>query len=506
MYRLYSPAALVLFLSALLTTLTALGDDEVFEVSEISNEGRVVSAGFADFDGDGRKDLMIASLNGMPPEETRTVQVHLQNPGGSYSTIPSHVIAIPKGSAVYDVADLKDTPGEELVLLRPDAITILSIAHTEVAEWNIPVEGPSTVAASDDERGFDSYKLVYDIAPEPLILVPQIGLVSVLTADGERMGQIDVGSRANYFVARSSSIFSAESDLQLYLDTPKLSVGDVNGDTRTDIVAATRHEIRVFLGREDGRFDREPSYAHALKLISPLDHSRGSGSVVTIARDVNNNGLLDLVITHVEGTFSDTVTTTYFYRNQNGRWDLDNPDEKFVSDGTLSSDLLLDIDGDDAFELVRIQFKFSVLEVVEILLTRKIDSVIEVHRLQPDGRFDTKPSSRRKFSTGISFDTFRPKGFMPQAGIDVNADGLMDVVTSADGKGIEIHLGTEDEPFTRRTARQDMSTTGRIRFADFNDDDLLDFVLYDSQSFDAPLQIGRNRGVLPNLATNDEEQ
>ena len=31
-----------------------------------------------------------------------------------------------------------------------------------------------------------------------------------------------------------------------------------------------------------------------------------------------------------------------------------------------------------------------------------------------------------------------------------------------------------------------MSTTGRIRFADFNDDDLLDFVLYDPQSFDAP--------------------
>jgi hypothetical protein len=448
---------------------------------------------------------MIASLNGMPPEETRTVRVHLQNPDRSYSTSPSHVIAIPKWSAVYDIADVKDTPGEELVLLRPDAITILSIADAEVVEWNIPVEGPSTVAASDDERGFDSYRLVYDIAPRPLILVPQIGVVSVLTADGERIGQIDVGGRANYFVARSSSIFSVESDLQLYLDTPKLNIGDVNGDARVDIVAATRHEIRVFLGRADGRFDREPSYAHALKLISPLDHSRGTGSVVTIARDIDNNGLLDLVITHVEGTFSDTVTTTYFYRNRDGRWDLENPDEKFVSDGTFSSDLLLDIDGDNAYELVRIQFKFSLLEVVEILLTRKIDSVIEVHRLQPDGRFDTKPSSRRKFSIGISFDTFRPKGFMPQAGIDINADGLMDVVTSANGKGIEVYLGTEDEPFKRRTARQDMSTTGRIRFTDFNDDGLLDFVLYNSQSFDAPLQIGRNRGILPNLATNDEE-
>jgi hypothetical protein len=505
MFRLYSHAALLLFLGSFLTPFTALGDDEVFEVSEISNDGRVVSAGFADFDGDGRKDLMIASLNGIPPEETRVIRVHLQNPDGAYATLPSHVIAIPKWSAVYDLADLKDTPGVELVLLRPDAITILSIADKEVVEWNIPVQGPSTVAAADDERGFDLFKLVYDIGPNPLILVPQIGLVSVLTADGEQMGQIDVGGRANYFVGRSSSIFSAESDLQLYLDTPKLSIGDVNGDAHADIVAATRHEIRVFLGRADGRFDREPSYAHALKLISPRDHSRGTGSVVTVARDVDNNGLLDLVITHTEGTFSDTVTTTYFYLNRDGRWDLANPDDKFVSEGTFSSDLLLDIDGDNVYELVRIQFKFSVLEVVEILLTRKIDSVVEVHRLQPNGRFDAKPSSRRKFSTGISFDTFRPKGFMPQAGVDINADGLMDVVTSADGKGIEIYLGTEDEPFTGRTARQDMTTTGRIHFSDFNDDGLLDFVLYDSQSFDAPVQIGRNRGVLPNLATNDEE-
>jgi hypothetical protein len=500
-----SPGARVLLLGAFFSTCTvALADDKVFEISEISGEGRVVSARFADFDGDGRKDLMIASLNGMPPEEQRSIRVHLQDPDGSYPTIPSHVVTIPKWSAVYDIADLKDAPGEELVLLRPDAITILSIADAEVIEWNIPVEGPSTVAASDDERGFDSFKLVYDMGPKPLILVPQIGLVSVLTADGTLMGQVDVGRRANYFVARNSSIISVESDLQLYLDTPKLSIGDVDGDARADIVATTRHEIRVFIGRPDGRFDREPSFTHSLKLISPLDHSRGSGSVVTTARDVDNNGLLDLIITHVEGTFSDTVTTTYFYRNRDGRWDLANPDDQFVSDGTFSSDLLLDIDGDDADELVRIQVRFSVLELVEVLLTRKIDSVIAVHRLLPDGRFDTKPTSRKKFSTGISFDTFRPKGFMPQVGIDINADGLMDVLTSANGKGIEVYLGSENELFSGKTAMQKMSTTGSIRFADYNDDGLLDFVLYDSQSFDASVRIGRNLGVLPNSTTNSD--
>ena len=259
-----------LFLGAAIATSgSSLADDKIFEIDEISRDGRVVNARFADFDGDGRKDLMVVTLTGIPPEEQRSIRIHLQDSDGSYPSDPSRVVPIPDRSAVFDIADVKDAPGEELVLLRPDGITILSIADTEIVEWNIPVEGPSTVAAADDERGFDSFKLVYEMGSQPLILVPQIGLVSVLTVDGTLMGQVDVGRRANYFVARRPSIISVESDLQLYLDTPKLSIGDVDGDERADIVAATRHEIRVFLRRSDGRFDREPSYTHALKTDQP---------------------------------------------------------------------------------------------------------------------------------------------------------------------------------------------------------------------------------------------
>lgn len=483
----------------------ALGDDELFGISEITSEGRVVTAQFADFDGDGRKDLMIATLNGMPPEELRQMRVHLQKADGSFPNFPSHIVTIPRWSAVYDIADLKDAPGEELVLLRPDGISILSIADAQGSEWHLPVDGPSTVAASDDERGFDRFHLVHDeFQPKPLILVPQIGQVSILTADGTQIGQIDVGRRANYFVARESAIFSVESDLQLYLDTPKLSIGDVDGDTRVDIVAATRHEIRVFLRQQDGRFDRRPDYTHPVSLISRRDLSRGSGTVVTTARDIDNDGRLDLIITHAEGTFSDTVTTTYVYRNRDGGWDLSNPDDRFVSEGILSSDLLLDIDGDETFELVRIQFRFSIFEIVELLLTRRIDSLIVVHRLLPNGRFSAEPWSRKKLSTAISFETFRPRGFMPQAGLDLNADGLMDVITSANGKGIEVYLGREDEPLGKRTAMQKISTTGVIRFADFSDDGLLDFVLHDTQSFDAPVKIGRNLGLLPGSIPSDD--
>ena len=476
----------------------AVADDELFGIDELDTLGRVVTARFGDFDGDDRQDLMIATLEGIPPSELRRIHVYLQRSDGQFPGSADHSIRIPQWSAVYDIADVKDSPGSELVLLRPDRITILSLADAGAAQWDLPVGGPSTIAASDDERGFDPFRLVHtEFDDEPLILVPQIGAMSILSTDGRLIDTIDVGRRANYYVAKQSGLVAVESNIQLYLDAPKVSTGDVDGNGQADIVAATRHEIRVFLRGDDGRFPHNPSYALPLGFISNTDHARGSGTIVTTTRDFDDDGLLDLMITHVEGSFIDTVTTTYVYHNRDGFWDLAEPDDRFVSEGTLSSDFLIDTNTDGALELVRVQLKFSVLEIVEFFLTRKIDVQVAVHRLDDAGGYGEKPWSKKKISTAVSFDTFRPKGFMPTSGIDLNADGRMDFVTSANGKGIEVYLGTDDGLFARRKDLQKLSSKGVIHFSDYDDDGLPDFVLYDPQSFDASVKIGRNQGALP---------
>lgn len=497
-------ATLTSFLAG--TGRPAFADDAIFDIQEVAVQGRVVTARFADFDGDQRSDLMVVSLAGIPPEESRTIWVYLQQDDGTFPATPSHSVPVPRWSSVYDVADLKDTPGAELVLLRPDGVTILSIANAGAAQWNLPVSGPSTVGAADDERGFDHFRLVYDqFGEQPWILVPQIGVISALTADGTLMAQIEVGRRANYFVVKESGPFSMESDIQLFLDVPKLAVGDVNGDGRSDIVATTRHEIRVFLQDDDASFPRQASQKLPLRFLSTRDHIRGSGSVVSTFRDIDNDGRLDLMTTHIEGSFSDAITTTNIFYNRDGSWQLEEPDDSFVSDGALGSDLLLDIDQDNNLELVRIRQRFSVLEMIEILLTQEIDSQVMIHRLNIDGHFNARPWVKKKISTGISFDTFRPEGFLTPTGLDLNADGLMDFITSSNGKGIEVYLGGERKPYARRAAMQKFPTAGVIHFADFDGDSLLDFVLIDPQEFDTLVRIGRNLGMLPRTDKLDSQ-
>ncbi len=96
-----------------------------------------------------------------------------------------------------------------------------------------------------------------------------------------------------------------------------------------------------------------------LGFVTPRDHIRASGSVVTTARDIDGDGRLDLMVTHIEGGFSDATTTTLIYFNRDGRWNLADPNDRFVSKGILVSDLLVDLDQDNKLELVRIELKFS---------------------------------------------------------------------------------------------------------------------------------------------------
>jgi hypothetical protein len=442
--------------------------EELFAIDQIESEGRSVAAEFADLNGDARTDLMVVALLGIPPEEKRVARVYLQKADGSLPPQPDHTVVVPRWSAVYDLADLKESPGEELVLLRPDEVTLLSLADASGRSWHLPVPGPTTLGLADDERGFEPFPLVFrDFGPEPWLLVPQIGQVLALSPQGELRARLEVPRRANYLITPNSGLVSVESDFQVYVDAPKLSVGDVDGD--------------------------------GLHLVTPRDHIRGSGGVACLAKDIDGDGKLDLLVTHVEGSFSDAASTTYLHMNRGGEWKLEEPDQVFRSEASLDTNALIDLDGDGRAELLRMRLHFSLLEVIEFLLTREIDIRVLVHRYRPDRGFEEKPWVTTQIELPVSFDTFRLTGFMPRGDVDLSGDGLPDFVSSGGGDAIEITLGRGRDTFASRPHRQPLSTAGVIRFGDLDGDGLLDFVIFDPHSFDAPVRVGRNLGRLPDV-------
>lgn len=505
---------MVLF-SLVLSGSRSLAAEDLFSIITISNQGRAVASRLADFNGDGRSDLMVVFLSGIPPKEERGVRVYLQRKDGTLSEEPTHIVALPPHSGVYDLADLHPHPGVEMVILRPTGVSILSLADSSGRKWELPTPSGVSFATAEDERGFEPFKLVYPelafAAPgsdegnaEPWLLIPQFGRLLALDSSGALRASLETGRRSNYFVIPQGNLVSAESNLQVFIDSPKVSVGDINGDGRIDIASSTRHEIRVFLRREDGSFSSQPDRSIPLGLVTPRDHIRGSGGVSCEFKDFDGDGVLDLLISHVEGSITDATTTIFLYINREGEWNLAAPDSQYKASDALASNLLVDLDNDRQLELLRFQVKFSVFEFIEMLMTREIDADISIHRYDPESIYSNDPWVRRKISIPFSFDTFRPAGFVPTIREDLNGDGYKDLLLSGDGDVVDVYLGGKENPFARRTARQSMPTAGMIQFGDYDSDGLPDFVIFDPHNFDVPIRVVINRGMLPGTPDRSE--
>ncbi len=481
--------------SAALAT-PAAGEDP-FGIHAVALGGRVVQADLVDLDGDARGDLLCMRATGMPPEEQRTIHVFYQRPDRTFPGAPDWSAPLPGGSAAYDLAELDARAGAELVLLRRDRLTLVSLSGRETAFRDLAMGSDSTIAVVGDERGIDRLSIARDgLADELRLLVPGLGQTAVLAPSGETLGRLDVGARANYYLPKRPGPFVSESEAEIYLDHPRLSVGDVDGDGRGDIVSASRHELRVFVQDERGGFPATATRRVALGMLAPEDHVRNSGTVRVDGVDLDGDHRLDLLISHTAGSLFAGTTTVQVHLNRGGGWDLARPDQQFRSESALTGNVVLDLDGDDRVELIEARIPAGVLEVVEILVTREIDAVVSIYRRADGSPFEAKPWHRWTLDVPFSFETFRSLGFVPTLEADLNGDGIKDLLGSGAGDRLEVRLGRPEPGYGTVDASQPLDTGGRIRFGDLDGDRLSDFVIYDARRPGTPVQIGINRGVL----------
>lgn len=476
---------------------------ELFRVDTFTFPGRTVAAEIADVDGDGRGDLLHVEYEGLPPEESRLVRVHLQRADGSLAPEPDWTWPVPPGSAAYDVADVDERAGKELVFLVREGLAILSPLTGAVRMLRVP--GAPTAAVAADERGLDPLPLLRT-APtgERWWVVPLLGQTALLTPAGEALGLLDTGLRANYFLRGAEGPPIGEADIQLFVDTPHIELADADGDGRSDVLAATRHELRVFLQRPDGRLPSRPDRALALRRISELDHVRGAGTVSVSSGDLDGDGRVDLVITSMSGGITSSHTRVTVHLNRGGSWDLGAPDQSFETSGGLSFNSLQDLDGDGRPELVQVLLHMSVLEMVEFFLQRAYDLELTLSAVGSDGTFETKRASHLAFDVPWNLESFRPRGFLPILDLDLNGDGRRDLLRSGGGESLEIHLAKRGGGLSRRPLRQKLDTRGRLRTGDLEGDGLPDLVLADPTDPSASVRVLRNLGRLPGARPSAE--
>ena len=225
-----------------------------------------------------------ASRECRPANSARSTS-SISGPTARFPTPLTGAAPLPSGAAAYDLAELDERPGAELILLRRDRLTLLSLSGRAPVFRDLAVGPEPTIAAVADERGIDRMEIARDgLGGEPRLLVPGFGTTAVLAPSGETLGRLDVGARANYFVQRRPGPLVSESEVEIYFDHPRLSVGDVDGDGRGDIVSANRHELRVFAQNAQGGFPERATRRIALGLLSPDVEEAWSRRCVALVR------------------------------------------------------------------------------------------------------------------------------------------------------------------------------------------------------------------------------
>ena len=125
-----------------------------------------------------------------------------------------------------------------------------------------------------------------------------------------------------------------------------MAVGDLNGDGMMDVAAASTisNDVTIFFGNGDG----------TLQLAGqiPID---GADPSVILARDVNDDGKLDLVVANA---FS---TVAVLYGNGNGTFQ--NP-EYFAAGFGLRSLSVADVNGDGTLDIVTADEFFDEVSVL----------------------------------------------------------------------------------------------------------------------------------------------
>jgi hypothetical protein len=465
-----------------------------FELRTLASPGRTAFAEIADLDGDGLGDVVSASFTKLPPEQRRTLRVHFQRADGSLPKAPDWTAPLPDDAAAYDFVAAQGER-EDMLFLRRDRVTRLSLAGRAAAWSDVTLPG-TTLAVAADERGIDRLRLAREgFGPEPLLLVPGLGEVFAVRLDGRVEGRLAAQSRANFWVPPRPGFLFSDSESDLYFEHPRIDVADVDGDRRGDVVVSNRHEVRVFLGREQGGFAAQPSERHLLRRLSENDHVRATGAARADVRDWNGDGLADLVVSTTRGGLMHARTKTTLHVNRGGRWDVTHADQTYDVDGGWAATSFEDVDGDGRLEFVEARLSLHTLELVEILITRAIDPELRVYR-PAAALFEPAAAFQRTLTLSISFETQRTMGFLPGL-IDLNGDGRLDLIAPTDGTALEIHLGAQGPALAPRAIRQLFDSTGVIRYGDLDRDHLLDLVLHDPRRPDTPIRIGLNQGTLP---------
>lgn len=492
------PALLAGALLALAAVATpARSETEPFAPATLQVPGRPFEVIAAPVGGQPGQRLVVVSLEGAAPDERRHVTAFAFGPGGEARRVGA--LAVPPEVVAFDVADLAAAGELEVALLAARRLEIRDLASGALLQERafspaLPLP-PRT-------RGLGRQPLLapWDGDGQISALAPALGGLAHVPLRGGPVRLLGFPLVTDY-LAGDDDAGVRPGMLEARILWPELARGDDDGDGRADLLALSRYEVAVYRTGEGG-LPPSASRRAALRPFSAEEELRYQATSASLfARDLDGDGLVDLVLHRTFGTLLKSNASTRFWRNRgDGADPTAEPDARIEASGGFGSIFLEDLDADGRSEALQLLVPFSVVQLVRTLLTGTVQAELRVYRLEPPGIARAETTFETTLSVALDAEQSRVSGILPTVRGDWNGDGLRDLLHGESLERIAIRLGERGERgprFGGATVRQQVAPADRAAIADFDGDGLEDLALFDTVREGGGVQLLRNRGTLP---------
>ena len=310
------------------------GDPSTYELSYLFIHGRRQDTMVYDLNGDGRLDILNTSVNFDDQPRTRWLAYHLRDEKGNLPVRPTHLFPIDDRACVLVLGDYLPGGGVEVGFVAPDGIYVYSFTEKGIDEKPIKLihertffNDPSkedlliwTYAEDLDSDGkhdlivplSDGYKIYFQTAPGQFSHV--VHLESGLA------NQADQSLQSERWSEKSEKVIST---FLLHRSLPKLTVVDINGDGRKDLITIEKDLITYFFQRPIRQYqsNRRNRFRYPIPtLAGEVEKNKIDLPIITFV-DINNDRKADMVVTRVVGKLGmlESLETRVYVHIGNGR-------------------------------------------------------------------------------------------------------------------------------------------------------------------------------------------
>lgn len=446
---------LLIFICLLFTSIYLNGSSDfsdIFHRIEMEFDYLVEDIFFEDLNNDNLRDISILTK----ATEKKKLLIFFQN-GDGFSSDPSQILDFDERAIIFDVGDITNQfQWKEIVYLTNTSLKYYRFEENFYNPEPVELIYISSIFLSPSPESPVRSKFIRDVNRSELgkLFIPEPNNLKILSEENDgifkesqkvNLGPIFTNSSQFRFSEEDFEIFESFSQ-KVIINIPMLSIGDFNGDKKRDIISIFKDRIEVFFQNEKEEFSKEPDFEIDLDILTEKEKKIPSPPMFKVhASDLNNNGLIDILVSKSQIKTMTSLSKIYIYLNKKGKINI-TPDQILVNENALGFPEILDINGDSHKDLIISELKMGIFQIFKMLLTKRLAYKDAIY-LGRDGRYPKSPHT--KIESEIRFDFDDPE--KPEEDIsffsgDFNRDGIKDILRRIDRKNkLVIFLGKSEE-------------------------------------------------------------